>query len=299
MSLQLFLKMTSLIIAFAPYPISDANVYLKQSAIKKIIIDAGHGGRDTGAKGKYSFEKDICLDIALKLGDKIKDDLPGIEVIYTRTEDTYPEIKARANFANSNHGDLFLSIHVNAAPPIRHSKFIGNKTQVYYTLKGKKRIKRTRKVPKYQVYFTPNPQNGTETFIWAADRSVEKEKYIETDLMSENITIDTTEVIPDINDPEAKAKALLWTKRFFDKSYLLASMVEDEFVKANRPSRGVKQRNEKGIWVLQATSMPSILVETGFITYKAEEDFLNSKQGQDQVADNIFNAVKRYHEATK
>src|SRR5215213_2156922 len=133
------LKILIIIIVSFFFSSFDRLSYKQATAIKKIIIDAGHGGRDTGAKGKYSFEKDICLDIALKLGNKIKEDLPDIEVIYTRTEDTYPEIKARANFANSNHGDLFLSIHVNAAPPIRHSKFIGNKTQVYYTGKGKKR----------------------------------------------------------------------------------------------------------------------------------------------------------------
>jgi N-acetylmuramoyl-L-alanine amidase len=293
------LKIVSLVFIFSCLSSFQTLSDNQPNSIKKIIIDAGHGGRDTGAKGKYSFEKDICLDIALKLGKKIEEELPGIEVLYTRTTDIYPELKARANFANTSKGDLFLSIHANAAPPIRHSRFIGNRTQVYYTGKGKNRVRRTRKVPRYQIYYTPNPQNGTETFIWAADRSGEKEKYIGTDLLSENITIDTTEVIPDINDPESKAKALLWTKRFFDKSYLLASMVEEEFVKSKRLSRGVKQRNEKGIWVLQATSMPSVLVETGFVTHKQEEDFLNSEKGQQQIAENIFNAVKRYHEATK
>src|SRR5690606_32675798 len=105
--------------------------------------------------------------------------------------------------------------------------------------------------------------------------------------------------VPDINDPEFKARALLWTKRFFDKSYTLASFVEEEFVKSGRPSRGVKQRNEKGIWVLQATGMPSILVETGFITHKPDEDYLNSEKGQDTVATNILNAVRRYREITE
>jgi N-acetylmuramoyl-L-alanine amidase len=296
MSLHGLLKCTFLTLAIFPYRIGEVNSYFKNNPVKKIIIDAGHGGRDTGAKGTFSFEKDICLDIALKLGKKIQEELPDIQVLYTRTTDTYPEIHDRATFANSNKGELFVSIHANAAPPIRHSRFLGYRTQTYYTGKGRKRTKKTRRVPRYQYSYTPNPQNGTETFIWAADRSEQKEKYIGTDLMSENIALDTTEVIPDINSPESKAKALLWTKRFFDKSYLLASMVEEEFVKANRASRGVKQRNEKGIWVLQATSMPSILVETGFITHKPEEDFLNSEKGQNQVAENIFNALKRYNE---
>lgn len=268
-----------------------------KTALKTIIVDAGHGGSDVGARGDYSFEKDICLDIALKLGKKLESEFPDTKILYTRTTDTYPAIKARADFANANKGDLFVSIHVNAAPKIKHSKFAGYRTQVYYTGKGKNRKKRTRKVPKYSVYYTDNPSHGTETFIWAADRTDEKEKYVGSDVVGEEI-FDSTEFAPDMNDPEFKAKALLWTKRFFDKSYLLASMVEEEFIKGGRYSRGVKQRNEKGIWVLQATSMPSILVETGFITHPPDEKYLNSEDGQEQIADNILNAIKRYRDAT-
>jgi N-acetylmuramoyl-L-alanine amidase len=270
----------------------------QKPSIKTIIIDAGHGGKDNGARGDYSFEKDICLDIAMKLGKKMEQEFPEIKILYTRTTDVYPAIKARADFANTNHGDLFVSIHVNAAPKIRHSKFVGYKTQVYYTGKGKKRKKHTRKVPKYDVYYTDNPSNGTETFIWAADRTDEKEKFVGSDVVSEEI-YDSTEYAPDINDPEFKAKALLWTKRFFSKSYLLATMVEEEFIKEGRLSRGVKQRNEKGIWVLQATSMPSILVETGFITHRPDEDYLNSEKGQEEIANNVLEAVKRYRAATE
>lgn len=267
-----------------------------KTALKTIIVDAGHGGSDVGARGDYSFEKDICLDVALKLGKKLEAAFPDTRILYTRTTDTYPAIKARADFANANKGDLFVSIHVNAAPKIKHSKFAGYKTQVYYTGKGKNRKKRTRKVPKYSVYYTDNPSHGTETFIWAADRTDEKEKYVGTDVVGEEI-FDSTEFAPDLNDPEFKAKALLWTKKFFDKSYLLASMVEEEFIKGGRYSRGVKQRNEKGIWVLQATSMPSILVETGFITHPPDEKYLNSEDGQEQIAENILNAIKRYKDA--
>ena len=270
----------------------------QKPSIRTIIIDAGHGGKEPGAKGDYSFEKDICLDIALKLGKKMEKEFPDIKILYTRTTDVYPPIKARADFANANHGDLFISIHANAAPKIRHSKFAGYRTQVYYTGKGKKRKKHTRKVPKYDVYYTDNPSNGTETFIWAADRTDEKENSIGSDVVSED-TYDSTEYVPDINDPEFKAKALLWTKRFFSKSYLLATMVEEEFVKEGRLSRGVKQRNEKGIWVLQATSMPSILVETGFVTHRPDEDYLNSEKGQEEIATNVLEAVKRYRAATE
>jgi len=268
-----------------------------KNSLKTIIVDAGHGGDEPGARGDYSFEKDVCLDIALKVGKLLEQELPDTKILYTRVTDVYPTIHARADFANANKGDLFLSIHANAAPKIRHSKFAGYRTETYYTGKGKKRKKHTRKVPKYDVYYTDNPSNGTETFIWAADRSDAKSKSFGTDVFEEHVN-DSTEFVPDINDPEFKAKSLLWTKKFFDKSFLLASMVEEEFVQEGRLSRGVKQRNEKGIWVLQATAMPSILVETGFITHRPDEDYLNDDKSQAIIAQNIVNAVKRYRDAT-
>lgn len=271
----------------------------QKATIRTIIIDAGHGGKATGAKGDYSLEKDICLDVALKLGKKLEQEFPEIKILYTRTTDVYTDNRWRADFANSNKGDLFISIHVNAAPKIRHNKFAGYKNKVYYTGKGKKRKKHIKKVPRYTVYFTDNPSNGTETYIWAADRSDEKESFVGSDMNSPEVEEDSTEYTPDINDPEFKAKALLWTKRFFDKSYILASFVEEEFIGVGRFSRGVKQRNEKGIWVLQATSMPSILVETGFITYKSDENYLNSEKGQTEIANNVFAAVKKYKQVTE
>ncbi|WP_205510955.1 N-acetylmuramoyl-L-alanine amidase family protein [Longitalea arenae] len=259
--------------------------------IKTIIIDAGHGGRDPGAHGDYSTEKKVCLAIALKLGAKLKSTFPELKIYYTRMGDTYPEIKARADYANRNKGDLFISIHANAAPKVKHTKFLGYKTQVYYTRKGKKRIKHTRRVKNYKTWYTDNPSRGTETYIWAADRSTIKGDYV-GERMAEDV--EDGEYVPDINDPEFKAKSLLWTKRFFNKSLLLATLVQEEMAKKGRLNRGVKQRNEKGIWVLQATAMPSILVETGYITHSADEAYLNSKKGQEDMAAAIVNAVKRY-----
>jgi len=276
---------------------TDPGAATQKPVIKTIIIDAGHGGSDVGARGDYSFEKDICLGVALKLGKKLEQEFPDIRILYTRTRDEYPSIKSRADFANANKGDLFVSIHVNAGAKIRHSKFAGYKTEVYYTGKGKKRKKHTRKVPKYTYYYTENPSNGTETYIWAADRADDKGEFI-SERMSEEVN-DSTEYAPDINDPEFKAKSLLWTKRYFDRSLMLATMVEEEFTNGGRSSRGVKQRNEKGIWVLQATAMPSILVETGFISYRSEEDYLNSQKGQEEVANHVLAAIKRYKNATE
>lgn len=290
----------SIFLIAVPFTFTALKSSAQQKALlRTIIVDAGHGGKATGAKGTFSYEKDICLDIALKLGKKLETEFPDLKILYTRTTDVYTDNRWRADFANSNKGDLFISIHVNAAPKIRHSKFAGYKTQTYYTGKGKKRKKHTRKVPRYTVYYTDNPSLGTETYIWAADRTDEKENFIGADVNSPEITEDSTEYAPDITDPEFKAKSLLWTKRFFDKSYMLASFVEEAFIGEGRFSRGVKQRNEKGIWVLQATSMPSILVETGFITYKKDEDYLNSEKGQDAVAENVLSAVKKYKQVTE
>jgi len=263
---------------------------LQKIGLKTIIIDAGHGGKATGTSGVYSQEKEVCLDIALKLGKKMEEAFPDVKILYTRTTDVYTDNRWRADFANKSAGDLFLSIHANAMPPIKHTKYLGTKKQTYYVKKGGKKIKKTRTVPRYSVYYTPNNvRYGTETYIWAADRTDEKEEFV-----AEMVGEDSTEFIPDITDPEFKARALLWTKKHFDKSLLLATMVEEEFGSAGRLSLGVKQRNEKGIWVLQATGMPSILVETGFLTNHDEEDYLNSEKGQDEITNNILSAVKRY-----
>jgi N-acetylmuramoyl-L-alanine amidase len=288
-----------LVVLTVPFLVSSVKAPVsgpKKAVISTIIIDAGHGGYDGGCKGDYSNEKTISLAIALKLGKKMEEEFPNVKILYTRTTDTYPPNKSRAEFANNNKGDLYISIHVNSAPKIKHSKFAGYKTQVYYTGKGKNRKKRTKKVPKYNVYYTDNPAKGTETFIWASDRTDEKGEFV-SERMSDEVK--DNEYTPDVNDPEFKAKSLLWTKRYFDKSLLLATMVEEEFVKEGRFSRGVKQRNHEGIWVLQATAMPSILVETGFISHRPDEDYLNSKKGQEEIANNVIKAVKRYRTATE
>lgn len=262
---------------------------LQKPGLRTLIIDPGHGGDAHGASGDYSKEKDICLDIALILGKKIQANMPDVKVVYTRTTDANTPNRWRADFANKNNGDLYVSIHVNAMPPIKHSVRAGTRTETYYVKKGGKRIKKTRKVPRYNVYYTKNSARyGTETYIWAADRADEKGEFVGEQVQ------DSTEYVPDINDPEFKAKSLLWTKKYFDKSLMLATMVEEEFNKGGRLSTGVKQRTWEGIWVLQATAMPSILVETGFITNREEEDYLNSEKGQDEVAESVYNAIRRY-----
>ena len=266
----------------------------KQQPIRTIILDAGHGGRDVGAKGQYSYEKDICLAITLKIGELIKKEIPEVKIIYTRTSDTYPELHERARMANQNKGDLYLCIHVNAAPPIQHREFTGYRNVTSYVGKGKKKKKVTRKVAQYRYYTTPNKTKGTETYIWGSHKNTDKEIAVRENapmLAEENFEQNYGSIDP--NSPEFIALSLLKTKQFFKRSATLAGFVEDEFFKVGRTSRGQKQR-QIGIWVLQATAMPSVLVETGYITNREEEDYLNSPEGQNEISVSVVVAVKNY-----
>ncbi|MEY2587590.1 MAG: hypothetical protein RLY11_1439 [Bacteroidota bacterium] len=260
----------------------------KPPKLRTIIIDAGHGGTEPGAKGTYSTEAQITLQLALRLDTLLRAEMPDVRFVMTRTTDIFHNPREKANIANRENGDLFLCIHVNAMPPKK--EVIGYKTvAVTKKVKGKKK-KVYQKVPIYR--YSPNPTFGTSTYVWAADRSDEKSQGIIVDERYESS--DEVMDVPDINSPEAVIKARLWSQKFFKNSVRLASMIEDEFASSGRKSWGVLQRNNKGIWVLQATNMPAVLVETGFITNKEEEDYLNSESGQKEVVRSIANAVIKY-----
>lgn len=263
-----------------------------QKKIKTIIIDPGHGGFDKGAVGATSTESQICLEISLKLGAQIESSFPGVKVLYTRTTDIMAGNKSnkndglryRADFANQSGADLFISVHVNAAPKLRHRTPNGYR----YVGKGSKR----RKVTAYKTTYSPNPAHGTETYIWAADETSHKTQFVNTEEMYGET--DSTITAPDMNDPVLKAFQLLYTKKFFENSLVFANLVENEFKNSGRVSRGVKQRNDVGIWVLHATGMPSVLVETGFISNREEEEYLNSEKGQAEIVKNITDALRNY-----
>lgn len=200
--------------------------------------------------------------------------------------------------ANEARGDLYISIHCNAAGVKAggwYAKRIsGYTTKVIYTGKGRKRKKKSVSQPVYENYYVENKAAGTETYVWAADRSQAKSSYISGEDVSGENVVDSLNIL-DLNSPEAKIRATLYTKFYFRNSYTFARYVEEEFRKAGRSSHGgVLQRNDKGIWVLQATGMPSVLVETGFITNKREEEYLNSEDGQNEIVENIMSALKRY-----
>jgi N-acetylmuramoyl-L-alanine amidase len=151
----------------------------RQKVLKTVVVDAGHGlmpeGGHNGAKGSYSYEDDICLAISRELVSQLQEALPDVKIVETRTDENIVPLHRRAEIANENHGDLFISIHCNAMPPIRHSERIGTKTVTTYVGKGKKRRKVTKKVPQYRYWTTPNPRKGTETYIWGAHKNEDKE----------------------------------------------------------------------------------------------------------------------------
>ena len=264
------------------------------SRIRTIIVDAGHGGSDAGARGKYSTEAQITLELALKLEEVLKNEMKDTRIVMTRRTDVFHHVTEKARIANMENGDLFVCIHVNAAPPRQHRELVRYKTVTYYTGKGKNRKKRTRKDPVYRYWSTPNPSHGTSTYIWAADRGEAKASGIQKDERYESEL--EIEDVPDPESPEAVIKARLWTQKFFRNSVRLGTLIETEFEKIGRKSLGVLQRNHKGIWVLQATNMPAVLIETGFITDADEEAYLNSESGQNEMVRAMANALISYKE---
>jgi len=271
--------------------------------VKTIIIDPGHGGIDQGADGMISTEAQLTLAMSLKLGALIQKELPDIKVLFTRTTDIIPGngrnktegLRWRANFANQSKADLFLSIHCNSAGRApggwNEKRIVGYDEKVTYV--GKKKKKKVTKVPIYETFYVTNESKGTETFIWTAKENSHKEQLVGNNTEFEGYEGDSSIVVEE-NDPVINALKLMYTKKYFLNSLRLAEMVQEEFTKAGRVNRGVKQRNDVGIWVLHATGMPSILVEAGFISNKVEEDYMNSEDGQKEIVQNIMAAIKRY-----
>ena len=226
-----------------------------------IMIDPGHGGRDGGTPGTGRYkttEKDIALDVSLALGALIENKLPNVDVVYTRTRDVFPSLASRPTAANKKDADLFISIHCNAQP--------GKKGTAYGS----------------ETYVLGLHKEATSLEVAKRENSV---IFLEEDYEKNYQGFDA-------NSPESLIGLILMQEDYLDQSIELASFIEDEFqVTAKRRSRGVKQA---GFWVLAHTSMPSVLVELGFLTHKREEDFLNSKRGKQLMTKSLFNAVEKY-----
>ena len=231
--------------------------YAQNAKIQTVVIDAGHGGKDAGAVGKKSKEKDITLAVAKKTGEYIKKKYPDVKVVYTRTTDVFVELMERARIANRNNADIFISIHCNS---VANSPKTG----------------------------------GVETFIMgdhrnSANLAVAKRENASI-LYESNVEENYGGFDP--NSTEAYIAFSFIQSEFKQHSLELAELVQDELVnKAKRHDRGVQQA---GFLVLYKTAMPSILVELGFISNPTEEAYMMSKEGQDYLASAIYRAFCTY-----
>jgi N-acetylmuramoyl-L-alanine amidase len=221
-----------------------------------IVIDAGHGGKDPGALGPLSKEKNINLAIALKTGEYLEQNMTNIKVLYTRKTDVFVGLKERAEFANKNKADLFISIHSNWA--------------------GTKTIR------------------GAETYIMGLSKDEQNlevaMKENEVILLEDNFSTKYEGFDP--KSPESYIIFSLMQNVFQEQSTGFASKIQNQFKnRAGRIDRCVKQ---DGFWVLYMTSMPSVLIETGFITNPDEEKYLISNEGQDYLASAIYRALRDY-----
>jgi len=249
--------------------------------IKTVVIDAGHGAHDIGARGRVSVEKEVALQVALKLGKAIQQELKDVQVIYTRTTDVFIPLYERIGLANSKKADLFISIHCNSMPAVKKRTVTG-----YRRSKGKR-------IPIYKTTSVPNTSTrGTETFVSGYGRLSEQDAAVRENasmLLEENYQ-DNYEGF-DPKDPESYIIFSLMKNTYRDQSIRLASLIEGEYVKKGRGSRGVK---ELSLAVLARAGMPAVLTEIGFISNPDEERYLNSAHGQAEIVENLLNAVKSY-----
>lgn len=287
-------------------------VFAQSQDLKTIVIDPGHGGKDGGAQGSETREAWAALEISLKLRDALKKAMPNTKIIMTRETDELPgnmpnknaALRYRADLANQNKADLFISIHLNASLGNQRygNRVVGTKEVDYtaYVGKGKnrKKVKKTKTVNIYEKYKLPQTAKGTQTYILARDWYQQKVKEAANKVGNE--VKDSSEQDLFSTDPvKARILSSQYAKYFFQKSLTLATFCEEEFAASGRYSWGVLQRNWDGIWVLQATQMPSILVETGFIDHDEDQSYLISKSGVEETAQSITNAVVRYNELLK
>lgn len=224
--------------------------------IRKVVLDAGHGGRDPGCHGIYSYEKDITLAVAKKVGRMISDSLRDVKVAYTREYDWYPELKERTNFANNEKGDLFISIHVNSTPK-RNS-----------------------------------PVKGTLVLVCGPTRVGEKEEAIGEHAHN----FEGNEELMDANDPMTPIIIAQYSQAFLSQSIVVGAKMNELFASQGRHTEGLRQQS---LQVLASSAMPGVLVEIGYLNNVEEENYLNSAEGQNEVALAIFQAIKFYKQESE
>lgn len=221
-----------------------------------LVIDAGHGGNDAGAIGTYSKEKNINLNVALKVGELIQRNCPEVKVIFTRKTDVFVNLHERAAIANRAKADLFISIHTNAVS--KGNTVVGSET---YSL-GMARSGDNLDVAKRENAVILYENDYQKRYAGFNPKS--SESYIIFEFMQD---------------------------QYMKQSAELAQFIQNEYTRASRPDKGVKQA---GFLVLRETSMPSVLTELGFITTPSEEQYLNSAKGTDDLARSIYNGFVRY-----
>ena len=224
-----------------------------------LVIDAGHGGKDAGAVGQLTKEKDINLNVALALGRLVEQNCPDVKVIYTRKTDIFVTLQGRADIANRNKADLFISVHTNSSP-VGKAAPMGAET---YTL-GMHRAADNLEVAKRENSVITQENNYKQTYHNFDPRK--SESYIIFEFMQD---------------------------RNMQQSVDLARAIQRNYTSSGRHNKGVHQA---GFLVLRATSMPSVLTELGFISNAEEEKFLHSRQGVETLARAIFEGFKAYRQ---
>ena len=232
----------------------SSSFFAQQSNSFKVVLDAGHGGKDPGTMRGNIREKDIVLDVVLRLG-KLLEEHQGIKVVYTRKTDVFIELRERANIANKAKANLFISVHCNG---VKSTAAKGTETFVM----GMSRTDTNLDIAK--------KENGV---IFLEDNYNQKYKGF------------------DPNNPETLLGLKILQEEFLGQSIELASEIEKNFVLSNRFSRGVKQQP---IWVLDATVMPGVLIELGFVSHPEEGLYISSDAGKDEMAQSIFKAILAY-----
>ncbi|MBE8712736.1 N-acetylmuramoyl-L-alanine amidase family protein [Sphingobacterium hungaricum] len=250
-----------------PSKVDDSN---QKSFI--VVIDPGHGGNKPGARGRQSLEKDIVLDVALKLRTQLEKDLPNTKVLLTRTTDVDVDFHVRTDVANKNHADLFISIHANSAD-------------------SDIRVKNSKGRYVNQVKRNPSVK-GTETFVCGYSRLGQQDVAIRENadiLLEENYKENYGGFDP--NDPSSYIVFSLLKRQFRNQSIKLATYMQNEYVKSNRGNRGVQ---EQSLAVLAYAGMPAVLTEIGFISSPDEEEYMLSSNGQKEIVNNLYEAIKTY-----
>jgi N-acetylmuramoyl-L-alanine amidase len=262
--------------------IKTDTTFNKSFKLKTVIIDPGHGGEHEGtgrrfshgASGAYSSERNVTLSIGLKLQKAIQKDMSGVKVVMTRTTDQDVDWQNRANIANENKGDVFISIHCNALPDRKIHEKIGTKHHK----------------PVYKTVSVPDHSGrGVLMLVYSFKRQKEEENAVKNTQIEEEAQADPTF---DSSNPANTILINEYTRKFRKQSIHLANLINNEFVEVDgRQSGGVI---EESILVLCHTAMPAVLVETGFIDNPDDEAYLNSEKGQDEIVASIVRALQTY-----